>query len=51
MYLLYLGLPVLMQVPADKSVGYTAAVIVVTFIALVIIGMIGAALFGLAAMG
>ncbi|HVT40568.1 MAG TPA: Yip1 family protein [Gemmatimonadaceae bacterium] len=39
-YLLYLGLPVLMKVPADKSVGYTAIVIICAIVVWVIIGTI-----------
>jgi hypothetical protein len=39
-YLLYLGLPVLMKVPADKSLGYTAIVIICAIVVWVIIGAI-----------
>jgi hypothetical protein len=39
-YLLYLGLPVVMKVPADKLVGYFVAVVVATIIVLFLINMI-----------
>jgi hypothetical protein len=39
-YLLYLGLPVLMKVPADKSLGYTAIVIICAIVVWVVIGTI-----------
>ncbi len=38
LYLLYLGLPVLMKSPKDKSVGYTVAVIVAAIIIFIVIG-------------
>ena len=45
-YLLYLGLPMLMKVPADKAVGYFIVTVilglVMTFIINAIVGMIGA---------
>ncbi len=40
LYLLYLGLPVLMKTPADKSVVYTAAVIVAAIVIYLVIGAI-----------
>lgn len=56
LYLLYLGLPKLMLNPADKSVAYTAVIVVVAIVVFVIIGMIGAAvtapvMMGAASMG
>ncbi len=39
LYLLYLGLPILMKVPQEKAVGYTAAVIVAAIVLFVIIGV------------
>lgn len=42
LYLLYLGLPVLMKTPADKSVGYTAAIIVATIVLYLVVGAISA---------
>lgn len=40
-YLLYLGLPVLMKSPQEKSVGYTVVVIVCAVVLFVVIGAIG----------
>jgi hypothetical protein len=45
-YLLYTGLPVLMKSPADKAVGYTAVVVIVTIVIYIVIGYIVTALFG-----
>lgn len=42
LYLLYLGLPVLMKTPADKSVVYTVAVIVAAIVIYIVIGAITA---------
>lgn len=41
LYLLYLGLPVLMKNPEDKTIGYAAVVIIVGIVVSVVIGMIG----------
>ncbi len=43
LYLLYLGLPVLMKSPPDKSLGYTAAVIIAAVVVFVVIGTISMA--------
>ena len=51
LYLLYLGLPKLMLNPADKSVAYTAVIIVVAIVVFIIIGMIGAAVTAPVMMG
>jgi hypothetical protein len=40
-YLLYLGLPRVMKSPQDKSVGYTALVIVIAIVVGVVIAMVG----------
>lgn len=40
LYLLYLGLPVLMKTPADKSVVYTVAIIVAAIVINLVLGMI-----------
>lgn len=45
-YLLYLGLPVLMQTPPDKAIGYTVVVIIVAIVIAVIMGAIVAAVAG-----
>ncbi|MEP6786453.1 MAG: Yip1 family protein [Sphingomonadales bacterium] len=42
LYLIYLGLPILMKAPEDKAVGYTAVVVLVMIVALVIIRMVTA---------
>lgn len=46
-YLLYLGLPLLMKNPEDKSIGYTAVVVIATIVVSIIIGVIAAAVGGL----
>lgn len=43
-YLLYLGLPVLMKAPEDKALGYTAVVVVVAIVLVLIAGAIIGAL-------
>jgi len=40
LYLLYLGIPVMMQCPPDKAIGYTATVVIVAIVVFVIIGVI-----------
>jgi len=40
LYLLYLGLPVLMKSPQDKSMGYTLAVVVAAIVIFVVIGAV-----------
>jgi hypothetical protein len=40
LYLLYLGLPVLMKVPQEKSLGYTIPVIVAAVVIFLIIGVV-----------
>lgn len=44
LYLLYLGLPVLMKVPQDKALGYTAIVVVAAIVIFLVIGALVAAL-------
>jgi hypothetical protein len=43
-YLLYLGLPRLMKAPADKAVGYTAAVVVVAIVLALLAGLVAEAI-------
>jgi uncharacterized protein YneF (UPF0154 family) len=45
LYLLWLGLPVLMKTPQDKSLGYTAAVVVIAIVIGIVLGMIQGAIF------
>jgi hypothetical protein len=51
LYLLYLGLPRLMKNPPDKSIGYTALVVVAAIVVMVIIAMVGGFFSGAAMMG
>jgi hypothetical protein len=49
LYLLYLGLPVLMKTPADKSVGYTVAIVVAAIVVNLVLGALtGAILLSMA---
>lgn len=43
LYLLYLGLPVLMKAPQEKTLGYTAVVIIAAIVVFAIIGVVGGA--------
>ena len=47
LYLLYLGLPALMKSPADKSLGYTAVVIVAAIVLFAIAGAIAGRFSGI----
>ena len=49
-YLLYLGLPVLMKNPEDKSIGYTALIVVCYIVAALIVSVVIGALAGGAGM-
>jgi hypothetical protein len=46
LYLLYLGLPLLMKVSADKAVGYVVATIVASIIVYFVVMMVAASLVG-----
>lgn len=46
LYLLYLGLPVLMKVPSERAVSYTAAVVVVGVVLAVLVGAAAGAAVG-----
>jgi hypothetical protein len=46
LYLFYLGLPVLMKNPKEKSVGYTVVVIICAIVIYVVIGVVAAAVGG-----
>ena len=50
-YLLYLGLPILMRSPEDKAVPYTLVVIVCAIGVFIVLGMISAAIIGMAMLG
>jgi type III secretory pathway component EscS len=43
LYLLYLGLPVLMKSPQEKSFGYTITVIIAAIVIFIVIGFISRA--------
>ena len=45
-YLIYLGLPAVMKCPQDKAVGYTAVVILIGVVALIIVGTVSAMFIG-----
>jgi hypothetical protein len=49
-YLLYLGLPHLMECPPDKTLVYTIAIVIVAFILYVVIGAISLSIVGLSYM-
>lgn len=51
LYLFYLGAPLLMKVPAAKTVGYTVVVVLVAIVVSFIIGMINAGILGMGAVG
>ncbi len=46
-FLLYLGLPALMKNPPDKSIGYTAVVVIAAIVVSIVIGAIGVAVGGM----
>ncbi len=50
-YLLYLGLPKLMKAPQDKVVGYTAAVVGITFVVALVIGVVVGGITRMGTMG
>ena len=50
-YLLYLGLGIVMRAPEDKTVGYTAVVLIVVFIVMFVLSAIGGLMLGAATMG
>lgn len=46
-YLLYLGLPYLMECPSEKALGYTIISVIIIIIIMVIIGIISGAILGI----
>jgi Yip1-like protein len=46
LYLIYLGLPQLMKNPTEKSIGYTAVVVIAAIVVMVIIGIVGGVFTG-----
>jgi hypothetical protein len=51
LYLFYLGLPILMETPKEKSLGYVVVVIIVTIVVYIVIGAITGAIFAVSPMG
>lgn len=51
LYLFYLGAPLLMKVPAAKTVGYTVVVVLAAIIVSFVIGMVNAGILGMGAVG
>jgi Yip1 domain len=49
LYLLYLGLPILMKVPAEKTTAYTITVVVVSIVISIIVAAISGIIIGTAA--
>ena len=49
-YLLYLGLPHTMKNPAEKSLGYTAVIVIITIVLALIIGAVVAGITGVGAL-
>ena len=47
LYVLFLGLPVLMKAPADKALGYTAVIVVCSFVVMACIGLVAGAVGGM----
>ena len=47
LYLMYVGLPVLMKAPPERSMMYTVVVVVCTIVLVIVLGFIQAAIFGL----
>ena len=40
LYLFYLGLPILMHVPADRVIGYAAVIVLCTIVLFIVIGAV-----------
>ena len=51
LYLFYLGLPILMETPNDKAMGYFIVTILVSIVIFILIGVISNSLFGFGRMG
>jgi hypothetical protein len=51
LYLFYLGLPILMETPKDKTMGYFIVTILVSIVVFILISVISNALFGFGRMG
>jgi uncharacterized membrane protein len=51
LYLFYLGTPILMKVPEQKAVGYTAVIVAIGIVVGFVLGMVNATIFGTGAAG
>lgn len=51
LYIFYLGLPILMETPPEKSLGYFIVTIIATIVIFVVIGAISSSLFGMGSPG
>ena len=51
LYLFYLGLPIMMDTPKDKAMGYFMVTIVISIVIFILIGTVSRALFGMGRMG
>ena len=47
LYIFYLGLPIMMDTPKDKAMGYFIITIVISIIIFILIGTVSRALFGM----
>ena len=46
LYLFYVGLPILMETPQDKAIGYVIVTILVSIVVSILVGTVSGALFG-----
>jgi hypothetical protein len=51
LYIFYLGLPIMMDTPTDKALGYFVVTILLSIIIFILIGTVSRALFGMGRMG
>jgi hypothetical protein len=51
LYLFYLGLPIMMETPKDKAMGYFVLTIVISIVVFILIGTLSRSLFGLGGIG
>jgi hypothetical protein len=51
LYLIYVGLPILMETPKDKAMGYCIVTIVVSIVVFILISVISNVFFGFGRMG
>ena len=51
LYIFYLGLPILMDTPQDKALGYFVVTILLSIVVFILIGTVSRVLFGMGRMG